>query len=197
MNDSGATDGELFRQILLSSLDPLVMMDVVERCGRLPDTFVVPNALFFGVDIDPSLHGLLRRLVSGAVASPFAELMIAVIEQSRLPTDFAGIEVLREMKYALEVAAPEPGDPPDLAGRIIAPDALCDLLLQPIRVFCDLFSGLATNPLWLAANPEIASQVFYRTVRPSYAETRLEVLILEELDLQIERPGDDSILNIP
>jgi hypothetical protein len=191
-------DGVPVRQILLSHLDPIFLVDVADRCARHPDAFSVPNVAYFGGGLDPALRPLLCGLLAEGLAPPFFDLAVTVIEQARLSIDFAGLDVIRHLDPTIAVAPPEPTDPPDIAGRIVAADALCDLLLQPLMAFCGLFYRLAAGPLALRANPEMAAQVFYRTTRPSYAEARLEVLIREQLGLNIENPAEsDQIMNVP
>lgn len=191
-------EGVLVRQFLLAHLDPVAAVAVVDRAGEHRTASAASNVVFFGMDVDPALHRLLRRMLAGGVAPPFAELAVTVIEQARLSVVVTGLVAIREMDDEIVVAPPEDADPAGIAGRIVAADALCDLLIQPVRAFCDMFYGLAADPLQLVAMPDVAPRVFYRTNRPSLFETRLEILIRDELGLPVEQMDDEgSILNIP
>lgn len=131
------------RLFLLSSVDPLFVIEITDRAFRHPDMVASPNTVVFGTHVDAALRSLLRQLVAGALDDRFLSDLLNVVEQSRINFDLAGLNVLRRLDSTCEVLeAPLPHNE-QFAGALRATDAACDLLLQPLMAFSSFFNALA------------------------------------------------------
>jgi hypothetical protein len=184
------------REFLLSHVDPLFAIEVADRAAHQPGIATHPNMVLFGSGVVPPLQPMLRELVGGALDEAFVNDLCDVLEHSRVHLDLAGLRVLRGLSSRLTVTEPPPPHDRSGSGAVAAPDAVCDLLIQPLMAFCSLYVDLSAEWVKLAEDPELTKQVFYRTNQSSYFEARLENLIRRALGLATEF-SESYIVNIP
>jgi len=185
MADLRSDDFRLARLLLLSHIDPLIVVEVANTAARHPKQVGLRNAVLFGTKVDPQLYSLLRQLVSGAISESFLHDMVEVITQAHIPNvDMEGLIVLGSLIPEWQVT-PTP-DGHRACGALHGPDGLCDLMMQPMMAFCNVFAALAEIWVKIAANVDLAKQARYRTNQPSFFDARLENLIRKELGLPTE-----------
>jgi hypothetical protein len=170
---------------LLSHIDPLFAVEIADRAFRSPQTAARMSTVLFGEYVHPSLRALLCRLVGGALELDFVPEAISVVSQSSLEVNLAGLDVIAHLPARLQVFNRSPEHPDDLAGALTAPDAICDLLMQPLMAFSDLFSAIAGDWPKMASDPQFRASAFYVTNQSSFFRARVETLIALELGVPL------------
>lgn len=196
MSDLRPSDIAGTREFLLSHLDPLFAIEVADRAAHQPGIASHPNSVLFGSGVAPPLQPMLRALVAGALDDAFVNDLCDVLEHSRVDLDLAGVRALRGLNSSFTVTVPPPPHDRVCCGAVAAPDAVCDLLIQPLMAFCSLYVDLSAEWVKLAEDTGLTKQVFYRTNQPSYFEARLENLIRRALGLTTGF-SEGHTLNLP
>jgi hypothetical protein len=181
MVELNSDDFAATKLFLLSHVDPLYVVEILDRAAQHPHVAATPNTILFGTNVHPALRSLLRRLIAGALSDDFLRDLIDVISQSRLNVDFAGLDVLRGLYPTMEVTDQLSPQHEQFTGAVRTTDAVCDLLLQPLMAFGNFFNSLAGEWPEIAANPELSAQVYYRTNQSNFFRARLENRIRLEL----------------
>jgi hypothetical protein len=184
------------RAFLLAHVDPMFAEEVMNRAARNPKLAAHPNAVIFGENVPHPLQALLRSIVSAALDASFLSDLCDVIEHARTPGYISGLRVIRQLPSTFVVTMPPPPHDVVTCGAVTAPDAVCDLLVQPLMAFVNLFVGLSTQWVQLADDPELAKKVFYRTNMATHVEARLENRIRLTLGLTTTL-HEGGILNVP
>ena len=81
-------------------------------------------------------------------------------------------------------------------GAMSGTDAACDLLLQPLQAFSDLFKHLASLWIRIVGEPDLAGRVYLRTNLAYHFEAGLENRIRLALGLSPELL-EGCVVNIP
>lgn len=190
------SDHNALRLYLLSHVDPHVTAKVAQRALSNSSSIVEPNVLLFGTEIVTVLYPLVREMIAGACQSTIVEDLASMIELSSPTTPLEGIEALRALNPELKVSPPSRIIPDGFAGALHAPDAICDLLLQPLMAFCDLFSHFASTWHQIATNAHLKNRTYLRTSQVDFFTARTENLVRLNLGHQYI-PTEVEVVTIP
>jgi hypothetical protein len=186
------------RGFILSYIDPLFAKQVLDGTAVRPAEATKLDPILFGTHLDRRVHVWFLQLVADALAPPFIDLLIDVLNATGAIRHPSQAEVLRASAASLAIVPVEPGLKGDPVGAINAGAAITDLLMQPLTALGTMVSAHVANWARIADTPDLATSVFYLTNQSTEFAVVIEQRVRQELGLKIDLTGGgDGIVNFP
>jgi hypothetical protein len=177
------------RGFILSYIDPLFAKHVLDGTAVRPAESTKLDPILFGARLDRRVHVWFRQLVADALAPPFIDLLIDVLNATGAIRHPNQTEVLRASAASLAIVPVEPGLKGDPMGAINGGAALTDLLMQPLTALGTLVSAHVDRWARIADDPDLATSVFYLTNLSTELDATIEQRVRQELGLKIDLTG--------